>query len=126
MLSRRQSAWLELARRVASASDQRNKHGAVIVRGGRVLSVGINKFRNHPDIIESEKIDEYCSVHAEVDALSRINSARGATIYVARVNNSGVSLISRPCGSCYSVISAGGISRIIYTTGKPVDGIELL
>ena len=45
------------------------KHGAVIVKGGRVLATGMNKERNHPKIVSSEHIKTHCSVHAEVDAL---------------------------------------------------------
>ena len=91
------------------------KHGAVIVKGGRVLSVGINKFRNHPLIIQPEIIKTVCSVHAEVDALRKIKDARGATIYVARVNNRGAERMSRPCNYCYDAIRKAGISKIIYT-----------
>ena len=91
------------------------KHGAVVVKSGRVMAVGINKWRNHPSIIEQSKVKHECSVHAEVDAISRVNNARGATIYVARVNNSGEPLLSRPCDNCYTAILDAGISKIIYT-----------
>lgn len=93
-------------------------HGAVIVKNNRVLSTGINKFRNHPDIIESEKIDQFCSVHAEIDALSRVANASGATIFVARVNRAGIERMSRPCNNCYTALLKAGIDTVIYTKGK--------
>jgi len=97
------------------SSSERMKHGAVIVKGGRVMSVGINKFRNHPLIIQPEIIKTVCSVHAEMDALRKIRDARGATIYVARVNNGGKTRLSRPCNYCYKAIREAGINKIVYT-----------
>lgn len=93
----------------------KQRHGAVIVKSGRVMSVGINKWRNHPEIIEEEKIKQECSIHAEVDAIYRANITKGATIYIARVNRSGDTCFSRPCDNCYNAIIDAGISKIIYT-----------
>jgi len=92
------------------------KHGAIIVKGGRVLATGINKERNHPMIVSSEHIKTHCSVHAEVDALKKAGDVRGATIYVARVNRIGLERNSRPCKYCYENIKSSGIKKIIYTS----------
>lgn len=91
------------------------KHGAVIVRGGSVISVGINKNRNHPTVVSSEHIKTHCSVHAEVDAIRKVKNAKGATIYVARVNKSGGDLLSRPCDRCHKAIKDAGIRKVVYT-----------
>lgn len=90
----------------------RQRHGAVVVKGGRVLSIGINKWKNNP-----ENVVGYgkCSVHAEADAISRVKNPRGATIYVARVNNQGHPRLSRPCDGCATMIREVGISKVIYT-----------
>lgn len=117
-MSRQESKHLALAKKVAAASEERNRHGAVIVKNGRVISIGINKFRNHPTIIEENKISEYCSVHAEVDAISRAKVTDGATIYVARVNRRGQERFSRPCDNCYLAIKKAGINKIIFTEGE--------
>jgi len=93
------------------------RHGAVIVKSGRVMSTGVNKFRNSIKIIEPHNIKSHCSVHAEVDALSRVSDATGATIYVARVNRQNQERMSRPCNSCYLAIVKAGINKIVYTTG---------
>jgi deoxycytidylate deaminase len=79
------------------------------------MSVGINKWRNHPDIIEKSKVKQECSVHAEVDAIGRAGDTKGATLYIARVNNQGVALLSRPCDNCHLAILEAGISKVIYT-----------
>lgn len=91
------------------------KHGAVIVKGGRVLSTGMNKERNHPKIVSSEHIKTHCSVHAEIDALKKAGDVRGATMYIARVNKRGQDRSSRPCDKCYSNIINAGIKKIVYT-----------
>lgn len=91
------------------------KHGAVIVKGGRVISVGINKNRNHPTVVSSEHIKTHCSVHAEVDAIRKVKNVKGATIYVARVNKNGQDRLSRPCDRCHKAIQEAGIRKVIYT-----------
>jgi deoxycytidylate deaminase len=91
------------------------KHGAVIVRGGSVISVGINKNRNHPSIVSNEHIKIHCSVHAEIDALRKVKSAKGAIIYVARVNKKGQDRLSRPCARCSKAIEQAGIKKVVYT-----------
>lgn len=97
------------------SSSERMKHGAVIVKGGRVLSVGLNKFRNHPTIIPSEYIKTSCSTHAEIDALRKVSNVRGATMYIARVNKSGQERLSRPCDYCFEALIDAGITKIVYT-----------
>lgn len=118
ILSNRQRSFLDVAVRVAESSDAVFKHGAVVVRGGSVLSIGVNKWKNKdvpptaPDVYNPN-----ITVHAEVDALSRVKDARGATIYVARVTKLGEERFSRPCPRCEKVLIAAGIKRVIYTTG---------
>jgi hypothetical protein len=114
-LSNKDKRYLKLAVNTALSSKERRKHGAVIVKSNRVLSIGVNKFRNHPDIIPEPFIKQACSVHAEVDALKKISDARNATIYVARVNNQNKPMMSRPCNNCYSAIREAGIKNIVYT-----------
>jgi len=117
-LSRKDSRYLALAKKVAQASEMRTMHGAVVVHGNRVLAVGINKFRNDPKAIEEEKIPEHGSVHAEADALARVKDAHGATIYVARINKQGAERMSRPCDVCYEALIKAGISKIVFTNGE--------
>lgn len=114
-LSNKDRRYLKLAGNAAMSSKERRKHGAVIVKSNRVLSVGVNKFRNHPDIIPEPLIKQVCSVHAEMDALNKIRDAKGATIYVARINSFGKPMLSRPCNNCYKSIRNAGIKNIVYT-----------
>ena len=101
-----------MAVKTAELSTCRMKHGAVIVRGGSVLSLGINKFKNNPQFILD--YDE-CSTHAEIDAIRRAGDCKGATIYVARVNKQSQTRLSRPCNRCYTAIKTAGIKKIVFT-----------
>lgn len=116
-LSRKDERFLKLATSLAENSEMRMRHAAVIVKSGSVLSIGFNKFKNHPDIIETHKIKQHCSVHAEADAIKRLKggNAKGATIYVARIGLSGAKRLSRPCNYCYEKIVEAGITKIVYT-----------
>ena len=67
-----------------------HRHAAVIVKAGRVLSVGRNRNKTHPDSI--------------------------ATIYVARIGRSGDPGMSCPCDMCQGLISKYGLKRAIFTT----------
>jgi pyrimidine deaminase RibD-like protein len=67
---------------------------AMIVKGGKVLSIAANH-RNK---------------HAECRAIRPHEDYVGASIVVARVNNR----ISRPCSKCMEKILAAGIRTIIY------------
>ena len=116
-LSKTEERYLDIAMNLARSSTvRRYKHGAVVVKGGRIVSTGINKVRNHPDVLESpDVIKSDAHVHAEVDAIRKGGDLRGAKIYVARVNRSGFPGLSRPCESCYGRIVEAGVTKIVYT-----------
>lgn len=104
------------AARCASRSSERMKHGAVIVSGHTVLTVYPNSYRNHPTCVP-DRLDG-ASVHAEAAAIAAVrdkNKLRGATIYVARVNNQSVWRYSKPCDSCETLIREYGIRRVVHT-----------
>jgi len=113
---------LSLAMRVAESSEARMQHGAVVTKGGRVIAIGYNKVKNHPTVIgDDHEITLSCGPHAEVDALSRVKDAKGATIYIARVRRDGRAGMSKPCDNCQSTIDKAGIKKIVYT----IDGMVL-
>lgn len=55
------------------------------------------------------------TVHAEIDALSRVADPRGATVYVARVGKHGDPRFSRPCANCAKALAEAGVKAIVYT-----------
>jgi deoxycytidylate deaminase len=116
MLSKKDVSFLNMARYFAEKSLEKKKHGAVIVKGGRVVGTGYNRFKNHPGVIPENLIKLHCSRHAEEVAIKEAGSnTKNATLYVARVNNQGFSRNSKPCNICAKLIKESGIKKVIYT-----------
>lgn len=110
---------IRIARKQAARSVfKRARVGAVIAKGDRILSVGHNAIR-YSKYVHS-KFPE--SVHAEQAAIAkllqerRLHDLAGATIYVCRINSSGVHRLSRPCVCCADLIRSVGIREVVYTT----------
>jgi deoxycytidylate deaminase len=121
LISNKDKAYLSVARYFAKKSKSRNTHGAVVVKSGRVLGTGFNKDRNHPKIVDPERIKMDCSFHAEEMAIRDAGqNLKGAKIYVARVNRHGHDRDSRPCPRCLILIESSGIKKIIYTSEKGI------
>jgi tRNA(Arg) A34 adenosine deaminase TadA len=87
------------------------KVGAVVVRSGRVLGRGNNRYRNNPAIVEKNDV----SYHAEEVAIRRAGSTQGATIYVARITRSGYVSIAKPCETCQTLLEEAGIQTAVWT-----------
>ena len=104
--------------KIAATSSCRFRHGAVIVKGGRVIAVGVNTHRNHPCVVTSPKNES--SFHAEIMALRALQSeecAKGADIYIARIGwSEGEPRLSKPCSICHAALINAGIRKIYYTT----------
>ena len=118
MLSNSEEAFLSVARYLSKKSVARQKHGAVVVKSGRVLGTGFNKDKNHPNQVSPEHIKTHCSRHAEVEAIRDANwNVKGAVLYVARLNRQGKDRNSKPCKYCEAVIESTQIKKVIYTEG---------
>lgn len=110
---------LRLARKQALLSTfHRARVGAVVVRGGRVLSVGHNQIRYTKHI----KRPYPESLHAEQAAILKLLSKRklsdlvGSTMFVCRIDRRGIARLARPCANCQNLIDAVGIKEVVYTT----------
>ena len=90
---------LNLARKKAKDCDYIYKLGAVIVHGGKIISIA----KNTPN------------GHAEVNAIKQASRTEGADIYVVRHTPTGMAM-SKPCENCMEAIRSAGIRRIYYTT----------
>ena len=115
MWSNREESLMRAAVYSAGRSDQPNRHGAIIARGGVLLSYGWNQNKTHPAAVV------YFSnfIHAELAAIIRVNKIdlSGCDIYVARkMRTSDEPLgMSRPCKQCMEMIREAGIRRVYYT-----------
>lgn len=118
---KRHRDMLGKATRLAAISSSKFRHGAIIVKSGRVLAVGVNRDTNHPDIVTDPLTG--ASLHAEVAALKACKKSdlRGATIYVARVGKMGQQAMSKPCVNCQKALIEAGIDRVYFTIDSEMD-----
>lgn len=110
-----QITGIKMALAMAEFSNCLKRHGAIVMKGSRVLGKGYNKHRNNPGILSPEHILTGSSLHAEAAAIRDAGDCHGATIYVARIGAQGAMLLSRPCDLCYLEIIRAGIRKIIHT-----------
>ena len=93
----------------ALRSTMRSKHGAIIVKNGKIIAKGHNYEIHNPHRGFSSKY----SVHAEIAAMNRVGNRRklkSADIYVVRLyfdlEDRQISLKnSKPCHDCFKKIS---------------------
>ena len=96
--------WITLAEKEAAKYGRHKQHlmGAVIVRGGSVLSKAANLSRPWGKL--------NCGRHAEERALVPTRDFSGGKIYVARIGMR----MSKPCKRCLSKIKLAGLTHMVY------------
>ena len=120
-ISNRDRRELRRAIELAQTSECNQKHGAVIKVGGRVIGVGVNKNKNHPDHVNDPKTQ--AAVHAEIAALKDCGPTpvAGGTIYVARWGKNKTPLMSKPCLLCQEALRNAGIRKVVYTVNGEME-----
>lgn len=122
-MSGKHGSRIKQAARVAQHSQYRWKHGAVVVRGGRVLGYAPNKFRNSP-YVDPKNVTDHAEAAIIRELLKNYPDLRGSTIYIARINNNNEVKMSRPCINCMKLIVDAGIKEIIYTNDAGGYSVE--
>ncbi len=121
----------EAAKAASSYSDgylKRERMGAAIFAGSRLLSIGFNQYsKSRPDnkffkISQDNKIIEYCkATHCEQCALDKIKYSENYTdkkliMYVYREGANGEPTASAPCQMCQAAIKRSDISVVRFFT----------
>ncbi|WP_078937815.1 deaminase [Streptomyces virginiae] len=101
---------IDLAVKQALRSKCRQRVGAVLTAGTRVIAASPNRRRNNP-----ETTFLHATFHAEEAALRRAARTACSTIYVARVDARGVACMAKPCPRCQLALKAAGVGRVYYT-----------
>ena len=107
--------FFDLAKKVSKLSNHKHhKIGSVIVRGGKVISVGTNNIKTHP-----KSPHPFFSLHAEMAAiLLAKQDLKGCDLYVFREIKNGALALSRPCQYCMELITTSGIKEVHYTIAE--------
>ena len=121
--SKRIQRYFELAKRMAKESTYgKLRHGAVLVKGGSIISVGLNKgcYCKFGNRFRDSYNFGHATQHAEISAVLGVGSgaSQGSSIYVARVNNHNQYRMSKPCGMCHDALKFVGVKKAYYTTGE--------
>lgn len=115
---------LELARRTALLSTHPDhKHGAVLVKGGNIISLGCNRpdFSKHAALHRAYSEYDIGSLHAEIAALRGLpkNITQGSIMYVVRLGKAqGKFRMSAPCAMCMSALNNAGVKRVIFSVDE--------
>jgi deoxycytidylate deaminase len=121
-LSKKDERFLQLAKAVAKTSTfETFKHGAVLTKGGKVISTACNKDK-FSSFAKRFRNKDYgrATRHSEVSAVLNLPKSvtDGATMYVVRVNRDGEFRLSAPCEMCYHTLQFTGVKKVIYTAGE--------
>jgi deoxycytidylate deaminase len=101
--------YVETAKKHANKSNLLQKHCALLLYRGQILSIGINY--HIPG----------SSVHAEVDAINKAkkknkNLLKYCTMIVIRINqNDWTCKLSTPCDNCSKHIARAGIKNVYFS-----------
>jgi len=105
----------------AHRSEHSTRHGAVVVKKGKVIQSGRNQYCSLERVrhFQGKKI---WSIHAEMNVLAGLPKklTKGADIYIVRILRDGTLSNSKPCSICMSMIQTAGIKRIIYSVNSNV------
>lgn len=104
-MSKRLDSLKEIAYKEALKGTGKQRHGAVVLAGGRVLAKACNNYDN--------------GYHAEVRALRRVPYDARETvteIIVVRARKSQKYGLSKPCLECQAAIRAANIRVVYYST----------
>lgn len=113
--SGRDVRYLNKAYEIAKTSLCNQRHGAVVIRNGNVVSFATNKDINLVDNLDEKHVKTHASIHAEVAALSKVANPRGCTVYVSRALKSGGPGHSKPCVRCQKYLDEAGVKRVVWT-----------
>lgn len=104
---------LEFLKKVARKSDVINKHSACVLKNGKILAYGVNKYFQIK--VSDQKF--HIGVHAEMDAVSSCSFkyTKGADVLVIRVNKTNNLQYSRPCSVCIEKLQQKGIRKAYYS-----------
>lgn len=95
-----------------AAAERYYRVGAALFLGSRLISIGWNQKKSHPEQMASP----FNWQHAELNCLLG-TSKRDLTksvMYVARVTPGGHLRISKPCADCQRILRAAGVRHVYY------------
>lgn len=111
-----------LLKRLCEESDNaQHRLGAVLYKGGAIISIGVNKSGSSKLTKRHRYLRPFAqSVHAEVNAILGITKeeASKCTLIVGRITAAGRFAMAKPCAMCYAILKQMRVRKVFYTTGE--------
>jgi deoxycytidylate deaminase len=102
-------------------ASHRCKHQAFLLRKNKIVAIGINNTKTHPDNLKfAYRYPQAQGTHAEFKACLKGNKAsyKGYELVVIRVDNNGQLAMSKPCEGCQRMLEHYQVDTIWYTNRK--------
>ena len=119
--------FINLAREEAKKGNVTEwSHGAVIVKGNRIIGRGHNRFSGKIVQFEQRYQVTLFSLHAELAGILDCDeSVDGASIFVSGIKSNGKRVLCRPCKKCMHIIRKMPFKAIYYETKSGIEAIIL-
>lgn len=127
---------LKRAKAIAQCSDfPRQRLGAILVKGNKVLAVGYNQTKTYPIQKKYNKYRNFVLkdpknngvIHAEMVLLQKTKYDSidwpNVILYVSREDRDGNWKIARPCEACLEAIKDRGIKTVYYSIAENEFGM---
>ena len=97
-----------------------NSHIAFLVKKNKIVKIGWNRKRTHPEISKHPYHDGYVGTHAELDVIlkSGLDCLDDHSMIVLRVDRKGRLANSKPCPGCLSLLKAYNVEEVFYSDGE--------
>lgn len=111
-----------LAKELCLHIDRPKRHCSIILRKGRVISVGTNLMKTHPMAKKYGYL--FDELHSELDAFRKCEERNGLELWNFRFNRFGNERLSRPCPKCLPWC-VEVFDTIYFTTGSGISELPL-
>jgi tRNA(Arg) A34 adenosine deaminase TadA len=94
-----------------------NSHIAFLVKKNKIIKIGWNRKRTHPEISKHPYHDGYVGTHAELDVIlkSGLEDLNDHSMIVLRVDRKGRLANSKPCPGCLSLLKSYNVDEVFYS-----------
>ncbi|MGA1047505.1 MAG: hypothetical protein ACO3UU_05815 [Minisyncoccia bacterium] len=94
-----------------------NSHIAFLVKKNKIVKIGWNRKRTHPEISKHPYHDGYVGTHAELDVIlkSGLEDLNDHSMIVLRVDRKGRLANSKPCPGCLSLLKSYNVEEVFYS-----------
>ena len=127
-LSKKERNYVDLASRISYQSDHQHRHGAVLVKGSRIINASHNKMKFNSFASRFfPRQKEWATIHAELGSILNVErkNTEGATVYVVRMSIEDKLRMSKPCEMCQAAMKWVGIKKVVYSTNTGFKEMKL-